>query len=285
MLWKKPTDEQALSRLLAASAWLVIVLLAGLLPACRAETGQGPGRIELSATEFDLGTIPNTEPVSHTFEIRNVGEGRLEITGISTSCGCTTAEVADRSLAPGEATELVVTFDPQVHDGETGTFLRQVYLRSNDPETPEAVLTLHVTVVEAQDAGPSGGGVLADVAALYQEFLCPCCGQDIGSCTCGLAAERRATVDHVLQYGGTPDRVYQAMFQIYGAGVFADPRRAEETRSALLATLPADRPILVAEPASLDLGQISIDGGTVTVTASRTRRIGRRRWSQARKPG
>ncbi len=135
--------------------WFAIVLLLGLLvPACTGESGEGPGRIDLSTTEFALGTIPNTEPVSHTFKIRNVGKGRLEITGVSTSCGCTIAEVADRVLDPGEATELVVTFDPQVHDGETGTFLRQVYIRSNDPETPEAVLTLHVTVVAAQDSAP-----------------------------------------------------------------------------------------------------------------------------------
>ena len=80
--------------------------------------------------------------------MRNVGRGKLEIAGVSTSCGCTTAEVADRQLAPGEATELKVTYDPQAHNGATGEFMRIVYVRSNDPETPEATLTIRVKVTE-----------------------------------------------------------------------------------------------------------------------------------------
>lgn len=119
-------------------------LLLTLLAGC---TGQ-PGQVELSATEYDFGTIPNTKPVSEVFEVHNVGRGQLEIAGVSTSCGCTTAEVGQRKLAPGEATELVVTFDPQAHDGATGQFMRIVYVRTDDPDVPEATLTIHVQVIE-----------------------------------------------------------------------------------------------------------------------------------------
>jgi hypothetical protein len=41
-----------------------------------------------------------------------------------------------------------VTYDPQAHDGQTGTFMRVVYVRSNAPETPEASLTIRVTAVD-----------------------------------------------------------------------------------------------------------------------------------------
>jgi hypothetical protein len=102
----------------------------------------------MSAAEFDFGTVPNTKAVSETFEIRNEGSGTLEITGVSTSCGCTTAEVADSSVLPGESTELVVTYDPQAHGGATGRFMRVIYIRSNDAQTPEAQLTVFVNVVE-----------------------------------------------------------------------------------------------------------------------------------------
>jgi cytochrome c-type biogenesis protein CcmH/NrfF len=230
------------------------------------KVADGPGQIELSATEFDFGTIPNDTPVSQTFQVRNVGEGWLEITGVSTSCGCTSAEVTPRRLAPGEAAELRVTYDPRVHGGEAGTFLRQVYIRSNDPETPEAVLTIHVTVAAPEDTVLTPTAEAVDAAILYKEFICPCCGQDIGSCTCEMAEERRATIDHILQYGGSPDLVYQAMFQAYGADAFFDPEQAEQARNGLLKTLPADRPILVAEPESVDLGRVPIDGGLVTLT-------------------
>ena len=133
---------------------LVIGLLAGLLvlaiavAAGYAAIPQPPGRIELSASDFDFGTVVNTGPVSHTFQVRNVGKGRLEITGLATSCGCTSATIASQHLAPGASTDLTVTYDPLAHDGATGPFMRVVYVRSDDPNTPEASLTIHVTVVE-----------------------------------------------------------------------------------------------------------------------------------------
>jgi hypothetical protein len=110
-------------------------------------SAESPGQIELSATEFDFGTVPNDKPVSHVFQVRNAGRGALEIKGVSTSCGCTTAEIDERRLAPGARANLTVTYDPQAHDGATGEFLRIVYLRSDDPETMEATLTLRVKVV------------------------------------------------------------------------------------------------------------------------------------------
>ena len=128
---------------------LIIGLLFGLAVAagCAAVT-KSPGQIELSAAEFDFGIISNTEPVSQVFQVRNVGQGRLEVIGVSTSCGCTTAEIGSLSLASGEVANLTVTYDPQAHDGATGEFVRLVYVRSNDPATPEARLTIRVTVVE-----------------------------------------------------------------------------------------------------------------------------------------
>ena len=109
---------------------------------------ESPGQIELSTTEFDLGVVPNDKPVSQVFQVRNAGRGTLEVLGLSTSCGCTTAEIGDHRLAPGATTDLTVTYDPQAHDGATGEFTRIVYVRSDDPETPETTLTLRVKVVD-----------------------------------------------------------------------------------------------------------------------------------------
>jgi hypothetical protein len=108
------------------------------------------GRIELSDSDFSFGIIPNAAPVSEAFQVRNVGEGTLHILGVSTSCGCTTAEIGARVLDPGEVTDLRVTFDPQAHGGATGVFTRLVYVRSDDPERPEISLVVHVQVAAAQ---------------------------------------------------------------------------------------------------------------------------------------
>lgn len=126
---------------------ILLMLVLAVATGCTV-AAQSPGKIELSATEFDFGTIPNTESVSQVFQVRNLGGEKLEITGVSTSCGCTTAETGSRSLSPGEVTDLTVTYDPQTHDGAAGEFMRVVYVRSDDPDTPEATLTIRVTVVE-----------------------------------------------------------------------------------------------------------------------------------------
>jgi hypothetical protein len=109
---------------------------------------ESPGQIELDSAEFDFGTVPNDKLASQVFQVRNAGRGTLEILGLSTSCGCTTAEIDDHRLAPGETSDLTVTYDPQAHDGATGEFMRIVYIRSDDPDRAETTLILRVKVVE-----------------------------------------------------------------------------------------------------------------------------------------
>lgn len=122
------------------------MLLSIIVASCASPTS---GQLALSTTAFDFGTVPNTKAVSHVFEVRNTGRRPVEITEISTSCGCTTAEMAESSLSPGESTALVVTYDPQAHNGATGRFMRVVYIRSTAAQTPEIQLTITVNVVES----------------------------------------------------------------------------------------------------------------------------------------
>jgi hypothetical protein len=135
-------QKRALTALATAG---LVIFLAATAVGCATRS---PGQIELGAAEYDFGAIPNTKPVSQVFQVRNVGRGELAIAGVSTSCGCTTADVTSRRLAPGETTDLTVRVDPQTHDGATGEYVRLVYIRSDDPDTPEASLTIRVTVVE-----------------------------------------------------------------------------------------------------------------------------------------
>jgi len=130
------------SRILPGIATLLLMLL---LSACEAAP---TGKIDLLATEAEFGTIPNSEPVTRIFEVRNTGDGVLNITSLSTSCSCTTATVSKDSLEPGDIADLTVTFDPGAHNGATGQFMRQVFIESTDPETPIAVFTFRITVVE-----------------------------------------------------------------------------------------------------------------------------------------
>jgi len=123
----------------------VALLVLILLSACEAAPA---GKINILTTEAEFGTVLNTDPVTQVFEVRNTGDGVLDITGLSTSCSCTIATVSKDSLEPGDVADLTVTFDPGAHNGATGQFVRQVFIQSTDPENPEAVFAFRITVVE-----------------------------------------------------------------------------------------------------------------------------------------
>ncbi|MFB6286938.1 MAG: DUF1573 domain-containing protein [Candidatus Bipolaricaulia bacterium] len=131
--------------------WAVLALLivagAGLYGYNQSDT---PPRISIDPSTFDWGQVPNDQPVTQSFAVSNTGGQPLEIQGLSTSCGCTTAEVDQRRVPSGETTTLHVTFDPTTHADMTGDVMRAVYLRTNDPHQPEAVLELHAKVVSVK---------------------------------------------------------------------------------------------------------------------------------------
>lgn len=150
---------------------IVIVLIAGLAvyeysqlsPASNdsTETSQNkddqeilvPGpKIEVSPSSYDFGTVIYGDVVKHTFTIGNIGSEPLEILRLSTSCGCTKAQVAeqDKIIAPGNSVSMLVSFDPAVHesDEDLGDVTRVVYIKTNDPDDPETEVTISALVIK-----------------------------------------------------------------------------------------------------------------------------------------
>jgi hypothetical protein len=125
---------------------LTVLLLASLgLAACG-----GAPVISAAPAEFDFGNVPAADPVSATLVLQNEGDGTLRIESLRTSCGCTTADVADTSVAPNGETTLTVTFDPLAHEGLYGPLLRMVYVASNDPNQPELEIPVTVNVLDPE---------------------------------------------------------------------------------------------------------------------------------------
>lgn len=85
-----------------------------------------------------------------TITVRNTGRAPLRIVAVSTSCGCTTAVVDPAVLPAGERARLTVTFDPDAHGPETGPARHAVYLRTDDPRTPEVEVEVRAVVVKAR---------------------------------------------------------------------------------------------------------------------------------------
>lgn len=74
-----------------------------------------------------------------TIPVRNTGTRNLEIIDTKTSCGCTSAKATPSEVPPGGVANLEIVFNLQ---GERGPFVHNVYLKSNDPTSPNTMLVI-----------------------------------------------------------------------------------------------------------------------------------------------
>lgn len=109
----------------------------------------GFSKISFDKTEYDFGKIPKADGIVFTnFVVRNTGESKLIINKITTSCGCTTAEISKKTIPPDGSAVLTVVFDPNFHDEPGGKFERIVFLETNDPDNPETQVIISVDITE-----------------------------------------------------------------------------------------------------------------------------------------
>ena len=69
-------------------------------------------QIKFEKTVIDMGTFSLNDPVQKcTFKFTNVGDAKLVINAVHTSCGCTVADYPKDFIAPGATGEITVTYD------------------------------------------------------------------------------------------------------------------------------------------------------------------------------
>jgi hypothetical protein len=105
---------------------------------------QAAPHISFDATHFDFGKIPGDVKVSHRFKVTNTGQAPLNITRLNPSCGCTSTVLGKWTLAPGESTDIEVTFNPA---GFRGLSRKSIQVVSDDPASPTSTLTFEADVV------------------------------------------------------------------------------------------------------------------------------------------
>jgi len=109
--------------------------------------------LELNTYKYDMGNVKLEDGIKElTFTVKNTGEKLLNITYISTSCGCTTAEVKKNILKPGEKTDMIVRYDPSVHPDLRGKLKRIIYIESNDPKNEETELEITGKQISENDS-------------------------------------------------------------------------------------------------------------------------------------
>ncbi len=75
--------------------------------------------------------------VSAAFPFRNAGEATVKITGIQTSCGCTTARADIKEVAPGGTGSVAVSFEI---GGRKGEQVKSIIVRTSDGEKHRLIL-------------------------------------------------------------------------------------------------------------------------------------------------
>ena len=103
-------------------------------------------------TELDLHPDMGASKVDAVFKYENKGDAPVHIKSVRPSCGCTTAALAKNDVAPGEKGEITATFN--IGD-RTGVQTKTVTVETDDPKTPQMVLTFKATIAQLLELQPT----------------------------------------------------------------------------------------------------------------------------------
>jgi uncharacterized protein DUF1573 len=94
--------------------------------------------------KHDFGDVQQGPVLEYNFEFTNMGEDKLIVKNVSTSCGCTSAIIGDKKeYMPGELGKVKVSFNTQ---GRTGKFEKTINVETNDSKMPLKTLTISMNV-------------------------------------------------------------------------------------------------------------------------------------------
>lgn len=112
----------------------------------------------LKEAEFDFGKIPQGKPVTHVFEVSNIGSTPMKISNVQASCGCTTPEwERDKDVAPGETSLITVGYNA----ASEGPFTKFITIFYGDNKTKQ--LTIKGEVWKTPSASAPENKVLDDL--------------------------------------------------------------------------------------------------------------------------
>lgn len=158
-------------------AGILLVLLAGLFAPYAFRhvqawgTSAGSSRLELSATEIDLGEGAPNEIVRGVLQLRNSGSAPLTFS-IERSCGCTELQPNKGTIPAGKQLEIAVGVRLPGHTGSEQNV--SLTVNSNDPERPVvhcAILALCPAPFDVSPAFVNFGELLQDDIASAVQVL------------------------------------------------------------------------------------------------------------------
>lgn len=114
-------------------------------------TGQMPKLEVVGGEQFDFGVMEPGAEGKHSFVVRNVGKGPLELAVAGSTCKCTVGSLKDAKLEPGEQTEIDLTWVTKSAGEEFG---QSAILKTNDPTRGELNLVIRGRVISTMTMVP-----------------------------------------------------------------------------------------------------------------------------------
>jgi hypothetical protein len=99
--------------------------------------------LQLKETSYNFGKIQQGRPVTHNFEIVNIGKEPLMLENVQASCGCTTPEWTKEPIQPGASTTIKVGYNAAAE----GDFTKTITINYNHLQAK--VLTISGSVYKA----------------------------------------------------------------------------------------------------------------------------------------
>ncbi len=101
--------------------------------------------------QFDFGVMEPGAEGKHSFVVRNVGKGPLELEVAGSTCKCTVGSLKKSTLEPGEQTEIDLTWVTKSTGEEFG---QSAILKTNDPTRGELNLVIRGRVISSMTMVP-----------------------------------------------------------------------------------------------------------------------------------
>ncbi len=110
----------------------------------------GKQAVTVSPDTQPLGTVIYGDVPETQFMLTNYTDNTLQVTRLSTSCGCTKAFMDQKTVEPFSSAPIRVTFNPAVHKDDTdlGDLTRTIYIETNNPQFAKLETTITATVVK-----------------------------------------------------------------------------------------------------------------------------------------
>lgn len=118
----------------------------------KADAKSAAPRLTLVDPVKDFGTVAKGEHLAWDFEVKNTGTTELEIISARPTCGCTVANF-DKKIAPGKTGKVTANVDTT---NFAGPIAKSVMLETNDPNSPNAQVTIHAIVKPYVEMHPAG---------------------------------------------------------------------------------------------------------------------------------